>query len=119
MQVYRAISALQAELGFTLWFSNYAGARSWNLARHISRQPIWSERREVAPDRLAARELMRSYQRHGAWTWTRYHRWPAAETLYAQPPPDSAAQCHPMAGEWLLDAKRLRYWPFPARRRLQ
>jgi len=122
IQIYRAIAALQAELGYTIWFSNYVGSRSWLLAREIGRRPCWTHRRTSAPDLATARRLMRVYKRHGAWTWARFHRWPAHETFYAQPPAQSPEIRHPLSGEWLLDVGRLGWWPPPwrtARRRLE
>ncbi len=113
LQVYRAVTALQAELGFTLWFSNYVGPRSWPLAQRLSSEVTWVERRQQAPDEALARQLMRIYARAGAWTWTRLHRWPRYETLYAQRP---ASTQRPLTNEWLLDAGRLRWWPPPWRR---
>jgi hypothetical protein len=65
---------------------------------------------------------MRLYRRCGAWTWTRWHRWPAHETLYAEPGAGDPAERHPLHGEWLLDVAGLRWWPPPwraARRRLE
>ena len=118
IQVYRAVAALQAELGFTLWFSNYVGSRSWPLAR-LSGGLRWSERRIVPPDRTTARALRRVYRRHGAWTWTAAHYWPAREALYAQPPAGASGPGQPLTGEWLLDVAGLRWWPpwpFPRRR---
>ena len=121
IQVYRAVAALQAELGYTLWFSNYVDRMSWLLARQIGRQPCWAYRRGVTPDLATARELMRVYQRHRAWTWTPFHRWPAEETLYGQPPVENRDTRYPLSGEWLLDVAGLRWWPPPwraARRQL-
>jgi len=121
IQVYRAVTALQAELGYTIWFPNYVGAASWVLAQHASRQSCWTECRKVAPDLGTARKAMDVYRQHGAWTWTRWHRWPAHETLYAQPRFEDPAARRPLAGEWLLDVAGLRWWPppwRPARRRL-
>jgi LmbE family N-acetylglucosaminyl deacetylase len=110
IQVYRAVAALQAELGYTIWFSNYVGAASWALAQEIARQPCWTERRAVAPDVALARTLRDVYRRAGAWTWTRWHRWPDEEILYA------VAQGGPrqtLAGEALLEVAGLRWWPPP------
>ena len=121
IQVYRAVAALQAELGYTIWFSNYAGPASWPLARQLAAQPIWAENRAVRPDIDMARRLMRIYRRHGAWTWTRAHVWPAEETLYAKPPGIDHEGWRTLSGEWLLDVAGLRWWPpLPrrARRRL-
>ena len=33
IQVYRAVTALQAELGYTVWFSNYTAPLTWPLAQ--------------------------------------------------------------------------------------
>ncbi len=115
IQVHRAVAALQAELGYTIWFTNYVGAASWPLACALSAQPYWTQRRVVQPDRAMARRLMRIYRRHGAWTWTWGHRWPAQETLYAVPPADVSEPRHSFSGEWLLDVAGLRWWPPPWR----
>lgn len=118
IQVYRAIAALQAELGYTIWFSNYVSPASLPLARQIGNEPCWTQRREIVPDRVLAHWLKRIYQRHGAWTWSRFHRWPAIETLYAQCLADSAETHHLLAQEWLWDTSKLRWWrPLRAARR--
>jgi LmbE family N-acetylglucosaminyl deacetylase len=108
IQIYRAVAALQAELGYTIWFSNYVGPASWQLARKLGEQPCWARCRTVSPDKTMAFSLMRVYRRHGAWTWTRLHRWPEHETLYAQP---AGGDMRPLTGEWLLDVTGLRWWP--------
>ena len=121
IQVHRAVAALQTELGYTIWFSNYVGSRSWPLARQVGGAPCWTRRRAGPPDLATAHQLMQVYRRHGAWTWTRFHRWPAEEAFYAQPPADSLETRYPLSGEWLLDVAGLRWWPPPwraARRRL-
>jgi LmbE family N-acetylglucosaminyl deacetylase len=122
IQVHRAVAALQPELGYTIWFSNYVGSASWRLAKSVASRPGWARRRAVAPDIALARTLRDIYRRHGAWTWTRWHRWLAEENLYAMPPDGSADAWQPLAGEWLLDVAGLRWWPPPwrrARRRLR
>ena len=103
IQVHRAVAALQAEFGYTIWFSNYVGAESWPLAQQYGRQACRAERRIVSPGLVTARRLMQIYRRHGAWTWTLAHRWPAEETLYAMPPGQSPGARHSLSGEWLLD----------------
>ncbi len=110
IQVHRAVAALQAELGYTIWFSNYVGAASWPLAQDIGRGPCWTERRRVTPDAALAHELRGVYRRAGAWTWTRWHRWPEEEILYAVPP---SGPLRTLAGEALLDVAGLRWWPPP------
>lgn len=109
IQVYRAVAALQAELGYMIWFSNYVGPVSWPLAQTLAAQPLSAARRLMKPDRELARRLMRVYRRNGAWTWTRAHLWPAEETLFAQPPDNAAWR--PLSGAWLLDVMGLRWWP--------
>lgn len=111
VQVHRAVTALQQELGFTLWFSNYAGKASLPLARLVDAR--WSMRLAVPPDRALAHRLRDIYRRHGAWTWSRWHRWPEEETLYVL-----AADGHALTGEMLLDVAGLRPWK-PWRRALR
>ncbi|WP_189052096.1 PIG-L family deacetylase [Aliidongia dinghuensis] len=110
IQVHRAVVALQAELGFTTWFSNYVGARSWPLAREVARQPCWTARRPIAPDRTTAHRFSRVYRRHGAWTWSLFHRWPAEEMLYAQAPAGNDDARYELSGERLLDVAGLQWW---------
>ena len=110
IQVHRAVAALQDELGYTIWFSNYVGKASWRLAQDIAWRPCWADRREVVPDAVLARRLRDIYRRSGAWTWTRWHRWPDKEILYAMPP---AGPVHTLQGECLLDVAGLRWWPPP------
>jgi LmbE family N-acetylglucosaminyl deacetylase len=110
IQVHRAVAALQAELGYTIWFSNYVGAASWKLAQETGRRPCWTERRTVAPDAALGRSLLNVYCRSGAWTWTRWHRWPDEEVLHGVPP---SGPVHTLAGEALLDVAGLRWWPPP------
>ena len=116
IQVYRAVAALQAELGYTIWFSNYVGPASWQLARLVGRQPCRAGQRAVQPDKVLAHRLRRVYRDNGAWTWTRWHRWPVEETLYVQP---LGAALRPLSGEWLLDVTGLRWWPPPWGRALK
>lgn len=121
IQVHRAVAALQGELGYTIWFSNYVSPASWQLAEHLAGKVLCAERRIMQPDRRTARRLMRIYYERGAWTWSRAHRWPAEETLFSFPPPGDPAPRRPLGGEWLWDVSRLRWWSAPwrsARRRL-
>ncbi len=105
VQVYRAVAALQAQLGFTLWFSNYVSPLTWRLARQMG--PCWARREVLRPDTALARRLFWTYWRHGAWTWPLSHRWPDAETYYAQPAGGEVMQS--LSGEVLLDVSRLRW----------
>lgn len=115
IQVYGAVTALQDELGYTVWFSNYVGGRNWTFVRRLAERLSWARRSIVKPDVATARNLMRVYRRYGAWTYPSVHRWPAREVIYAQPPRSSPEIRHPLSGEWLLDVERLRWWPPPWR----
>ena len=70
IQVYSAVTALQNELGYTVWFSNYVGARNWTFVRGLAERLSWARRTVVQPDLVTARALMQVYRRYGAWTWT-------------------------------------------------
>jgi len=122
IQVYSAVTALQDELGYTVWFSNYVDGRNWTFVRKLAESLSWAQRSIVTPDKDISRKLMRVYQRYGAWTYKTIRRWPANEVLYAQPPMSSPEIRHPLVGEWLLDVERMRWWSPPwrsARRRLE
>jgi LmbE family N-acetylglucosaminyl deacetylase len=114
IQVYRAVCALQEELGYTVWFSNYVSARNWTFVKGLAGHLSWAQRIVVKPDMTAAHALMSVYRQHGAWTYSSAHRWPEHEVMYAQPPRSSAPR-HGFGGEWLLDVGRLRWWSPPWR----
>jgi LmbE family N-acetylglucosaminyl deacetylase len=115
IQVYSAVTALQKELGYTVWFSNYVSAKNWTFVRGLAEHLSWAHRRVVKPDLVTARALMQVYRRNGAWTWTSAHRWPVHEVMYAQPPRNCPDLRHQFSGERLLDVARLRWWPPPWR----
>jgi len=115
VQVYRAVTALQDELGYTVWFSNYVDGRNWTFVRRLAQSLSWARRSIVTPDVDTARKLMRVYRRYGVWTYPTTRRWPAREVMYAQPPSNSSEIRHPLSGEWLLDLERLRWWSPPWR----
>jgi LmbE family N-acetylglucosaminyl deacetylase len=112
VQVHRAVAALQRELGFTLWFSNYVAPLSFALAQRLGAAPCWAEKRVVQPDVKLAKRLRRIYLRNGAWTWSRLHRWPPEEVFYGQPARDRVGW-HSLRGERLLDVSALRFWRTP------
>lgn len=123
IQVHRAVAALQEELEFTLWFSNYVSRTTWPLAREFGVRLCSAQRRVLRPDLAMVRKLRRAYRHYGAWTWKSDHRWPVREALYGLSPGGGSLRARrPASGEWLLDVGRLRWWsplrPF-ARRRLR
>ena len=116
IQVHRVILSLQAELGYAVGFSNYVDRRNWPLAQTLAGMPHWTQRNVLATDRALATRLMAVYRRHGVWTWTNWHRWPARETVYMRPATAPDDEWHSLAGEPLLDVAGLRWWPPPWRR---
>lgn len=108
IQTYRAVEALQKELGFTIWFSNYMAPLTLPLIRMLGTAPLWAEKRMAVPDVRLARRLRTIYLRHRVWTWSLWHRWPATETLYAQPPGGQDGW-HNLGGETLVDVTKLRW----------
>ena len=109
IQVYRAVKTLQAELHFTVWFSNYAAPQTHELARQLGQQPLWQEKQTLPTDPRIAHRLRKIYQTYKAWTWSNWHKWPVTETLYSQPhgPTES---WHNMKNEILYNARGLRLW---------
>ena len=115
IQVYRAVTALQEQLGYTVWFSNYVSARNFTFVKGLAERLSWAQRAVVAPDLSTAHALMAVYRHYGAWTYASAHRWPVHEVIYSQPPSSSADRRHPFSSEWLLDVTRLRWWSAPWR----
>jgi len=115
IQVYRAVTALQEELGFTVWFSNYVSARNLTFVKGLFPRLNWAERTVVRPDVGLARALRAVYRHYGAWTYPSAHRWPDHEVMYAQPLSRNAELRHAFTSEWLLDVTRLRWWSPPWR----
>ncbi|MDE1905754.1 MAG: PIG-L family deacetylase [Rhodospirillales bacterium] len=109
IQTYRAVEALQKEQGFTIWFSNYMAPLTIPLIRTLGSTPLWAEKRVAVPDVRLARRLRAIYLRHRVWTWSLWHRWPATEMLYAQPPGEQETW-HSLSGETLSDVTKLRWW---------
>ncbi len=109
IQTYRAVEALQKDLGFTIWFSNYMAPLTMPLIRALGPAKLWAEKRVAVPDVRLARRLRAIYLRHRVWTWSLWHRWPATETLYAQPP-GGREGWHSLEGETLVDVTKLRWW---------
>ena len=110
IQVYRAVTALQEELGYKVWFSNYVSARNLTFVRGLAERLSWAQRAVVRPDLGLARALMAVYRHHGAWTYPLAHRWPVHEVMYTQPLRSSADRRQQFTNEWLLDVTRLRWW---------
>jgi len=115
IQVYRAVTALQEELGYQVWFSNYVSTRNLSFVRGLVEHLSWAQRAVVRPDLGLARALMAVYRNYGAWTYPLAHRWPVHEVMYSQRLSSSPDLRHQFTSEWLLDVTRLRWWSPPWR----
>ena len=87
VQVFRAVSDLQAEMGFTLWVPGYASDKSYALMlRHLSRLD-----RSLPPqptDPALGEQIKALYMRNGCWTWFDDYVWPETEFFYRWMGPD-------------------------------
>jgi LmbE family N-acetylglucosaminyl deacetylase len=74
VQVYRAVKALQDELKFTLWFSNYASNKSADLMiRALSDKSTCSM--TLKTDKVLAQRIANIYKRNACWTWYDDYEW--------------------------------------------
>jgi LmbE family N-acetylglucosaminyl deacetylase len=64
MQVHNAVTAVQAELGYTVWFSNYVGAGNWSFVSSLADRITWAQRSVVKPDKTTARDMALGRGRH-------------------------------------------------------
>ena len=80
VQVYRAVKALQQELRFNLWYSNYASNISSALmTRVLTRSGIESVMLET--DKVLAERIAEIYKSEGCWTWFKDYTWPDYESF--------------------------------------
>ncbi len=82
--VYRALSQLQSDYGYTLWFSNYCSSHSVHLMNScVSRLDALCE--PVPANLQLAQRIAALYKKNGCWTWFDDYRWFEQECLFAQP----------------------------------
>lgn len=81
VQVYRAVTSLQTEMGYEVWFDNYVSDRSLKLmAQTLARTEYTYETLATRPE--ATREIEALYRRHDCWTWPfENYRWATTECL--------------------------------------
>ncbi len=80
VQVYRAVSALQKELGYQVWFPGYYSQRSSFL--FLKYLPALDNEYILAEtDRGMAETLKGLYVENGAWTWFPGWKWPERESF--------------------------------------
>lgn len=81
IQIYRAVSDLQKELGFHIWHSNYCSNRTISL---LLQNICVASEAKFTVDREAAKELMKHYEKYECWTWYKDWQWPDHETFFRQ-----------------------------------
>jgi LmbE family N-acetylglucosaminyl deacetylase len=81
VQVYRVVKDLQADLGFTLWFSNYVSSRSAKLfLDYLPQLPeTWVH---LPVSREMAERLKGHYEANACWTWFQDWAWPEKEAFF-------------------------------------
>lgn len=68
VQVYRVVKALQGQMKFNLWYSNYVSNKSFKLMlRHI--EPFGFEYVAFEPNRVLTTDVTNIYKRNKCWTW--------------------------------------------------
>lgn len=120
VQVFRAVDALRAELGFELRFGLYASEKS--LALFARYWPALPPPRTRGTDAGLAAQLCALYRQHRCWTWYPDYAWPREESFVAwsgpsQPPrprgatlPVSMVRVGWQAGGSAAGVGRLRAW---------
>lgn len=80
VQVYRAVKSLQQEMGFELWFSNYASNKSLCLmaAEYPGTGPSLAPRKT---NKRLAESIADIYKRNHCWTWYNDYEWCDEETF--------------------------------------
>jgi len=78
IQVYTVIKALQKQLGFELWSSNYFSNKSYILMCATLAETDY-DYYSVGTNRILAEELRELYRQCGCWTWYPDYVWPAQE----------------------------------------
>ena len=85
IQVYRIIKALQNEMDYDIWYSNYCSNRSMNLMlEYIS--GFSSNYISLPTDMSLAEKIAAIYKKHGCWTWYKDYQWFKEESLIRDTP---------------------------------
>lgn len=93
IQLFRVLDSLRAEIGFTLWMSNYCTDRAMPLAmRYFETAPAGYIRR--ATDKAFADQVADVYKAHDCWTWADDWAWFDEECFMQAPRLDRVATPH-------------------------
>ncbi|MFC1771742.1 PIG-L family deacetylase [Pseudomonadota bacterium] len=79
VQVYRAVKALQEEMQFNLWFSNYASNKSAFLM--ASQLPELTTQVTMQTNKPLAERIAEIYKRNDCWTWYDDYVWSDSEVF--------------------------------------
>ena len=75
VQVYRAVKSLQSEMGYEIWFDNYASNKTAPLMLDtINRFNPKIEAK--TPNSVLGFEFMQIYKKNACWTWYGHWKWP-------------------------------------------
>jgi len=97
VQVYRVIRGLQEKMGFTLWYSNYVGEKSFKLmSRHLDQRHF--EYIVFETNKALALDIKQIYKKNKCWTWRADWEWFKKESFIR---------------EVLTEGKNMRGRPFP------
>jgi LmbE family N-acetylglucosaminyl deacetylase len=80
VQVFRAVDALRAEIGFRIWFSNYFSNKSYGLMLRYMTGFDGAHRTLKTNPKLGKR-LQALYTQNGCWTWFSDYQWPENEVF--------------------------------------
>ncbi len=83
--VYRVLKALQAELHYDLWFSNYCSNRSVNFMNHYI-SGFRSDYECLPVNAALAAEIAEIYKKNGCWTWYEDYQWFEQECFMMESP---------------------------------
>jgi LmbE family N-acetylglucosaminyl deacetylase len=80
VQLYRAVKSLQAEMGFSIWFSNYCSYKSLvfmsKYASGFNSEPL-----TLKTNKTISNDIAKIYKKNGCWTWYDGYQWPDEETF--------------------------------------
>ena len=90
VQVFRAVEALQRELGFALWVTCYVSEKSAGLMRECL-GGLGASTPPMPTDPALGARLQAIYAEEGCWTWFEDYVWPAEERFHRWEPAQAAA----------------------------
>jgi hypothetical protein len=114
--MFRVLSQLRAEIGFTLWMSNYCTERSFSLAKtYFTPSPATPVRMPV--DKAFCDRVAATYRRNDCWTWSDEWGWFDDEYFLEAPqaPAGKSVQSHlfPL-NMFTIDADAPEHWVLKA-----